>query len=571
MIKRIFKTPVYEDPEDNFRARFMNGFLWTIIILLTIPLISYLFLPTFDFTIVVLSGLIILMFVSLYVLRKGNTNASGMLIVVFGWLGLGIQAFTADGVKDVIILGYLAVGLLASIVINWQAGSYLILASIGAIWALAFSEVNGFIVPHVQDTIGYSRDLSLVFIVIAVLVYFSTTSLRDAIQRARESEKDLFETNKKLQELNRGLETRVASRTEELEHAYQRNERRAKLFEAIAQIARTTISNQAIEIVLTELVQLIGESFGFYHIGIFLLDENKEFAVLKAANSAGGKRMLERKHKLKLGQVGIVGYVTASGRPRIALDVGDDAAFFDNPDLPDTRSEMALPLRVADNIIGALDIQSTEPNAFQQEDIEILSILADQVSIAIQSAQSHETTQILLKEAQKASGSYLRSSWQALQLEEESLGYLMSDNKLIPLEKPLTASYIQQAIADKETVKENGETATLAVPIRLRGEVIGVIDIHVTEEHEWEQDEVDITEAIAERLSLALESAMLLKSTERRAEIERVTADISGKISASTQFDSILRIAAEELSRVFGGSEVLVQVQPPESSNGSES
>ena len=227
---------------------------------------------------------------------------------------------------------------------------------------------------------------------------------------------------------------------------------------------------------------MIGENFGYYHIGIFLLDENKEFAVLKAANSTGGKRMLERKHKLKLGQVGIVGYVSASGRPRIALDVGDDAAFFDNPDLPDTRSEMALPLRVADNIIGALDIQSTEPNAFQQEDIEILSILADQVSIAIQNAQSHETTQILLREAQKTSGSYLRSSWQALQLEEESLGYLISDNELIPLEKPLTASYIQQAIADKETVKENGEAATLAVPIRLRGEVIGVIDIHVTED-----------------------------------------------------------------------------------------
>ena len=327
-----------------------------------------------------------------------------MIIIVFGWLGLSIQAFTADGVKDVIVVGYLAVGLLASIVINWQAGSYLILASIGAIWVLAFSEVNGLIVPHVQDTIGYSRDLSLTFIVIAVLVYFSTTSLRDAIRRARESEKDLFETNRQLQELNQSLETRVASRTEELEHAHQRNERRAKLFEAVAQIAHATISNQAMEIVLTELVQLIEENFGFYHIGIFLLDENKEFAILQAANSTGGKRMLERKHKLKLGQVGIVGYVTASGKPRITLDVGDDAAFFDNPDLPDTRSEMALPLRIADDTVGALDIQSTEPNAFQQEDIEVLSILADQVSIAIQSARSHETTQILLREAQKTSG-----------------------------------------------------------------------------------------------------------------------------------------------------------------------
>ena len=561
MIRRIFKTPVYADPEDNFRARFVNGFLWTIIILLTIPLISYLFQSTFDFTIVVLSGLIILMFVSLYILHRGNTNASGMIIIVFGWLGLSIQAYTADGVKDVIVIGYLALGLLASIVINWQAGSYVILASIGAIWALAFSEVNGIIVPHVQDIIGYSRDLSLTFIVVAVLVYFSTTSLREAIRRAQKSEKNLFETNRQLQELNQSLEDRVASRTEELEHAHQRNERRAKLFEAIAQIARTTISNQAMDVVLNELVQLIEENFGYYHIGIFLLDENREFAVLQATNSAGGKRMLERKHKLKLGQVGIVGYVTASGKPRIALDVGDDAVFFDNPDLPGTRSEMALPLRVADDIVGALDIQSTEPNAFQQEDIEILSILADQVSIAIQNARSHETTQILLKDAQKTSGSYLYNSWQALQLEEEGLGYLMSGNELEHLEKPLISSYIQKAIAEKQTVKESGEAATLAVPIQLHGDVIGIMDIRVAEGHEWEQDEVDIAEAIAERLSLALESAILLKSAQRRAEIERVTSDITAKIGASINMHNVLQTAVEELGHAMPGSEVVIQFQ----------
>jgi len=135
------------------------------------------------------------------------------------------------------------------------------------------------------------------------------------------------------------------------------------------------------------------------------------------------------------------------------------------------------------------------------------------------------------------------------------------------LEHPLTSPQIEMAIANKVTIKENGETASLAVPIRLRGNVIGVMDIRVPEEHEWETDEVDIVEAVAERLSLALESTLLLKSTQRRAEIERVTADISGKISASTQFDSILRTTAEELSRVFGGSEVLVQVHQPESTD----
>ena len=459
------------------------------------------------------------MIISLFILRKGNVYASGMIIIVFGWLGLGIQAFTADGVKDVVIVGYLAFGLLASIIIDWRAGSDVILASIGAIWVLAFSEFNGLIVPHVQDTIGYSRDLSLTFIVIAVLVYFSTTSLRDAIRRALESEKDLFETNRQLQELNQNLETRVTSRTEELELANQRNQKRTRQFEAVAQIARATISNQDMEKVLTELVQLIEEHFGFYHMGIFLLDENSEFAVLHATNSIGGKRMLERKHKLKVGQTGIVGYVTASGKPRIALDVGDDAAFFDNPDLPDTRSEMALPLRIADDTVGALDIQSTEPNAFQQEDIEVFSIFADQVSIAIKNARSYETAQTIGREERKHPVSYLRGSLQALQSENESLGYFISGNELKPLEKTSDSLIIQLAITNKETIKESGKTSVLAVPIRLRGDVIGVIDMRVAEEHEWGQDEVDIVEAVAERLSLALKSDTPAKIHSKTAEI----------------------------------------------------
>jgi GAF domain-containing protein len=116
----------------------------------------------------------------------------------------------------------------------------------------------------------------------------------------------------------------------------------------------------------------------------------------------------------------------------------------------------------------------------------------------------------------------------------------------------------------KQTVAQSGERATLAIPIRLRNEVIGVMDIRTPTEHEWDDDEVDIAEAVAERLSLALESSLLLKSTQRQADLERVTAEISSKIGASTQFDTILRTAAEELSRVLGGSDVLVQLNRDE-------
>lgn len=229
---------------------------------------------------------------------------------------------------------------------------------------------------------AYSRDLTGVLCHCTDL--FSTTSLRDAITRANKSEESLRASNESLQELNQNLEARVsAARTTDLELANQRNEKRARQFEAIAQVARATTANQNLETILPSLAELISKQFGFYHTGVFLLDESREFAELRATNSDGGRRMLARGHKLAIGQSGIVGFVSATGKPRIALDVEADAAFFNNPDLPNTHSEMALPLRVGDQIIGVLDVQSIASNAFQEEDIDALSTPADQVAIAI--------------------------------------------------------------------------------------------------------------------------------------------------------------------------------------------
>jgi len=561
MIRKIFSPPLFDNDDDNFRAKFINGFAWVAIILLAFGLIPYLISPGGDLTIVVLTALMAVMFIALYLLRRGNVNASGWVIVILGWLGIGLQAFTADGVKDVIMIAFIAVGLLASIVISQRAGSVVILVSIGVIILLALREASGLFQARVQDPLIYGRDLSFIFVAITILIYFSTTSLMDAIRRAKQSEGNLRSTNERLHELNQTLEERVASRTEELEVANQRNERRAQQFEAIAQVAKAITSNQSLEELLPLLVHVTSDKFGFYHAGIFLLDENREFAELRAANSEGGRRMMDRKHKLGIGQTGIVGYVAATGNPRIALDVGADAAFFNNPDLPDTHSEMALPLRVSGDLIGVLDVQSTYSDAFKEEDVEALSTLADQIAIAIQNSRSYETMQKYLEVAQRTSGSYLQDSWRALKPQNQLLGYSISGNTLKPLDQSIDSAILAKVSKDGGSVIENGENANLAIPIRLAGIVVGVVNIKLPEDHEWEADEIDIAEAVADRLSLALEAATLLEATQKRAEIERLTADITGKIGSTTQFDSILRTAAEELSRVLGGSDVLVQIQ----------
>ena len=560
MIRRLFSPPAFEQEGKNFRAKFINGFAWTVILLLLLVLIPQLGHPNF-ITIAVFSGLIAVMAIALYLLHRGKVEASGIMIVVLGWLGVSVQAYAADGVKDVIVVAFLALGLLASIIVTWRAGGIVILSGIGMIWALALLQVNGVFTPSSQNPIAFARDLSFVFIAVTVLVYFSTTSMQNAIRRAMTSEQELAQSNQNLHEFNQSLEDRISSRTAELEMANQRNERRARQFEAIAQVAHATTTIQDEDTLLFRLALVISEQFGFYHVGIFLLDDQRENAVLRASNSEGGRRMLARRHSLKVGQIGIVGHVASSGNPRIALDVEADAAFKDNPDLPETRSELALPLKDAGQIIGVLDVQSTESNAFLPEDTETLYTLADQVAIAIQNARSHEATHRLLEEAQRTSESYLKEAWRLLQTQEKRIGYLISDTTLKPLEKFIDHPYINRVISQGEPLVENGETGTLAVPIHLRGEVVGVLDIRVPTGHDWDPDEVDIAKAVADRLSLALESAILLRTTQRRAEIERLTADISGKIGASVNMRNVLQTAVEELGRVLPGSEVVIQFQ----------
>ena len=226
MIRSLFSPPVFEQEDKNFRAKFINGFAWSVIVLLVFVVAIHLLGEPKNFTVTIFSGLIVVMLLALYLLHRGNVDASGTLIIVLGWLGVSMQAFTADGVKDVIVVAFIALGLLASIIVNWRIGGVVILSSIAVIWALALLQANNSIVPSSQAPIAFARDLSFVFVVVAVLVYFSTKTMRDAMERATTSEKDLIHSNESLKDLNQSLEDRVETRTAELTIANVRNERR---------------------------------------------------------------------------------------------------------------------------------------------------------------------------------------------------------------------------------------------------------------------------------------------------------------------------------------------------------
>ncbi len=172
------------------------------------------------------------------------------------------------------------------------------------------------------------------------------------------------------------LEQRVSERTTGIA-------KKSEQLRAASYIARQTSEAKDLASLLNIVVNLITDQFGFYHAGIFLINEAEDEAILQTASSEGGRRMIEQGYSLMVGTQGIVGYVASQKRVRIALDVGSDAVFFNNPDLPLTRSEVALPLMVRNKVLGVLDIQSDQPQAFRNEDLDVLQTLADQVAIAI--------------------------------------------------------------------------------------------------------------------------------------------------------------------------------------------
>jgi len=500
---------------------------------------------------------------ALIIFRKNPYMAK--TVIPFGLIAaITAISLNTNGLKNAALLG-LPIVLVISAILQGKRSMILTLpAAILATIVISIFDLSGgilFIPVGLDDAI-------LVPILVmgsAIVTQLMLGRLNESIQRARVSEKIHREENIELNELRAMLEERVNQRTIELETANRYSLRRARQFEAIVQVNRAITSIHDLDTLLPRIAQVISEQFKIYHTGIFLLDENREYAVLRAASSEGGKKMLARKHQLRVGQTGIVGFVTATGQPRIALDAGADAVFFDNPDLPNTHSEITLPLRYAGQVFGALDAQSDEPNAFSQEDIETLSTLADQVAAAIKNTLTLEEAYDAISKYKNFFNERSIEAWRTMQPTSVGLGFQMTSAAIQPLEEPLKGEHIKQAFAQNKPIlktERDGGATLLAIPIRLRGQTVGVVNLRTKNNYKLTNDDAEMAEAVTERLSFAIESATLLQSTQRRADIERLTAEISSKISSSTYFETILQTAAEELSKALSGSDVLVQIEP---------
>jgi len=350
------------------------------------------------------------------------------------------------------------------------------------------------------------------------------------------------------------LEQRVTERTQQLE-------KRTLQLQTAAEVARDITTAPDLDTLLQSAVDLISSRFGYYNVGIFLLDESSEFAHLRAASGDLGKKLLERKIQLRVGQQGIVGYVTQFAQARIVGDVQADEAYQAEPLLADSRSEAAIPLlsgRLSQAggqsdsgsapraVIGALDVQSTELNAFSENDIVALQVLADQMAIAIQNIRLVTRLQSTLAELNLFNQRQAKDAWKGFAHQTGGLAYIYDRTEVKP-----------ESIHSDPFAKSK---ATL-IPIRLREQVIGMIGLESDDpDHQWSEDELVVLQAVAEQAALTVENARLLAESQQKAAREQLSGEMTARIRASLDMETVIRTAMNEIAQRIGVSQVEVQL-----------
>jgi GAF domain-containing protein len=434
------------------------------------------------------------------------------------------------GIGHVTYLGFAMAAVAAGILISSGVG--ILFAFLSALAHLGIGVLQNYgaipASPTPQNTLladAIGLGFGLAILVLLVNLYQRESSL------AGQQEQALAQ---KLQAEKSDLEKQVTKRSDELK-------RRLNQIRTAAEISRSISSELNIETLLEEVVNLIKDRFQLYYVGVFLTDAHGEYAVLQAGTGEAGRRMLAEKHKLAVSGDSMVGWATANRKARIALDVGQEAVRFSNPHLPETKSELALPLSTRKESLGALTIQSSKQEAFDQNDITVLQGIADSLAASIEKARLFGQVQENLREIQSLHRQYLEQAW----------------TQYAARSGDARAMFEQGAAAKTQAGKNSPDP--VEIPIQIRQQVIGNIQLEL-DRASLTQEEQALVEAVAGQAALALENARLLEETRRRAERENLATRMATRIWSRTSVENILRTGLLELGNSLNAAEGTIRL-----------
>ncbi len=353
----------------------------------------------------------------------------------------------------------------------------------------------------------------------------------------------------------------ILDEQEQMRVAYERTvSRYARELELASEVARAATSILDLNELLQTVVERIRSSFNHDFVGLFLIDEYRQFVVLRAGSGAVGQQLLKQGFRLALGEESLIGWCAAHGKPRIGLDVGSELVRFDVPLLPDTHSEMTLPLNLRGVPIGVLAVVSRQVAAFSEQDVNALRVVADQIANAIENARLFAQARTCLDEARVAQRALVAQSWSG---EAPQSAYLYEQST--DTFQPAPAQWhpeMQQVMQQKQpvVVQPDGaavDRSVLALPLMLRGEVIGTIDLYdVAASKHWSEQDLALAQSVAAQAALALENARLLQETQHALSETDTLYRASAELNTTRTFEDILAVLRRYTLLGYGAQNV---------------
>jgi GAF domain-containing protein len=362
------------------------------------------------------------------------------------------------------------------------------------------------------------------------------------------------------------LEAEVADRTAELRQVRDRLQHFHTQQHAVGQIC-CALSQMTTDPTskLQQLPNLIHKHLGYQHVYLYEPDKANQSLVVRAAAGSTAETILESPHERRIGRGSLVGQVAAQRQPRVAETQGEDAVYFTGTALPGARAEMALPLLVGDRLLGVLDLQSIHLGAFSEEDLTIMTSLADQVSITLDHARRLQETQSALADLEKTHRRYWHHVPESSASgPEKASAYIYSDGGGVTETSPKAAwtPEMSQAATLGPVLSQDGdnEQASLSLPIVVRDQIIGAMQLRHKSGRKWQREEIDALGKVAERLGLALEARRLSLEAQQRSAHEHVVSKITDQMQRATDMETLMQITANELKQALGGSRVYVHL-----------
>ena len=572
--RKLFAPPIYPDEKKTRVARLLNTVL-LILIVATIPVYLTMLSTSNPLAVFIATSIMLLVEgASFALLHLGLVRASSIVLSIGLWIVLVITSLNAEGVSNVPFIALVLVVIIAGLLLGRIAGFVAAIFNgvIGLL--LLILEINGFLpeplIPY--NLISFWISMNVIFIACAGLIYMSTKGMEEAIERAQQNERTQTEISRELQVVRSSLQQQVAERTQILQQ-------RTNYLQASIEVSRATASILDTDRLMQEAVGLIREQFDLYYVGLFLLDQNGDWAVLRSGTGPAGKALLARGHRLRVG-IGMIGWSIANAQPRVALEATEDAVRMTVPELPETRSEASIPLRSRGKILGGLSVQSERPNAFGETEISIFQALADQVGIALDNASLLQESRKALEDAQSAYGKATQEAWEDYLRSGLNLGYRYDRQTITPL-KDIDGKWkseIHQVVESGKGLQTNvGRESALFLPILVRDQVIGVVNF-IKEEAEqiagqeglsvkntlWTGEEIELLETIISQMGIAMDGARLYQDTQRLAFREQLTSEITTRIRETLDIETILRTAAQMIQKALGSPEVVISLGAPE-------